>query len=429
MASTAAPPVSSDSIDSIGLSLATASRDPDYPHRGTAYTGLLNDSAPVWFHPLNTGKYLMLMSKTKVVSSSVTQPIVVNTEPSWAFIDPSTGSQTGLGAIPSQLSTGGLTLTSAASRGDYLFLLSQTSDKTAALIQHIRVTNSGALELLGEEWVPGALGLGLYIEGNYLWVFGADVMKNLAVARRNWGRIGAATNTDPQMNWLFRSEKGWSSDVADIATIDGELPADGPVSVAKLGIKYYMMAANNRLPDHPWVAAGYVSRYLDRDWVRDSSRDVDLGKTDDLYQGGTVRLQPQLPLAPGYTLLQTNNASTALRADDNSDLVCTGLLGHTVSLPDTAQAAYTIYNQAMSPITVTTASGGTITEIPRGNALTFTAAVDAPTAAADWDMLAPSDRAPRRRSGFPYVVATTVVVGKGADAAYSWITSWGIFEV
>lgn len=428
MASTAAPKVSSDSIDTVGLSLATASPDPNYPNRGTAYTGTLGDSIPVWFHPLNTGKYLMLMTRHKAVTGSAITPVIVKTEPAWAFIDPSTGAQTGLGTVPSRLATeGGLTLTSAASRGDYLFLLSQTADKSQALVQHIRVTNTGSLELLSEEWVPGALGLGLYIEGNYLWIFGAHTTNYLALARRNWGRIGAAANPDPQMNWLFRTGKGWSSDVAELAVMEGNLPSDGPVSVARLGGKYYLMAASNRLADHPWVAAAYVSRYLDFGWTATPARNINLGKTDDLYQGGTAWLQPQLPLALGYDVLETNSALTALTVESPADLVCTGLLGHTLSLPDSQKRSYTIYNQAMSPVIVTTAAGATIAEVPRGNAVTFAAKVDLPKLVADWTTTASEDRTPRARSGFPYVVVTSVITG--GDAAYSWLTSWALFTV
>ena len=189
------------------------------------------------------------------------------------------------------------------------------------------------------------------------------------------------------------------------------------------------MAASNRLADHPWVAAAHVSRYLDFGWSADSSRNIDLGKSDDLYQGGTAWLQPQLPLARGYDLLQTNNAATALTAEAPADLVCTGLLGHTLSLPDTRKRSYSIYNQAMSTVTVTTAAGGTIAEVPRGNAVTATAAVDLPRQVSDWTLTVPEARAPRAQSGFPYVVATPTLLGAGADSAYSWLTSWGLFAV
>lgn len=374
MSSTALPKVPPGSVDTVGLSVATSSRSADQPRQGTVYVGNFTDAVPVWFHPLNTRHYMMLMSQYRTGTSSKVQPYVLTTTPSWVIVEPSTGAQNRFSAIPTRLASGDRTLTAAVSRGDYLFVLSQSDGK--ALLQHFRSTALGAMQLLGEEWVPGDLSLGLFIEKNDLWVYGAHASNQLTVARRNWGRIGTPTNRDPQMNWLFRTARGWSSEVSEMEPIDGGgLPCDGPVSIAARGNKYYLLATSHRdtvLPDS-WTSKAYLSRYPDTGWEALPDHDIDLGKTTDAYVG-PARLQPQIPVSPGYTMVTTASNATVLRPDSTPVQAFAGDAEQDVTLPGqlTSLTPFTIYNHSTANITAKTSLGSKITIVKPGKAITFT---------------------------------------------------------
>lgn len=374
MVSTAPSKIPADSIDAAGLSVATASLNPDYPRRGTVYIASLADSIPVWFHPLNTGRYLMVMSGYQKRTTSKIRPTVTVGEPTWAVVHPSTGAQDSLTPIPSRLATQTRNLTAAVSRGEYLYILSESGGR--ALVQHFRSTVAGNMQLLAEEWVPGDLSLGLYIEKNYLWVFGAHASNYLTVARRNWARIGTKTNMNDQMNWLFRTERGWSSEVSEMAKLDGDLPCDGPVSVASLGGKYYMLATSHRdttLPDS-WTSSAYISRYtVDNGWERYPDHDIVVSSTSELYLA-PARLQPQLSLSPGYTSVATSNGLTVLDSDSATSQVFTGTSGHTVSLPSKLSElkSFTLHNQSTADVAIVSSTGAKVGTLLRNTATTVT---------------------------------------------------------
>lgn len=412
MASTSINQVSASSVETTGVSDATATRDSAIPRRGSVYTGSLHAAVPVWFHPLNTGRHLMVMSRYQTPSGSVV------TSPSWAVVDPATGNQTDLADIPSDLASASRQLTDAASRGDYLFLLSKVG--TSALIQHFRVTNTGAMTLQGEELVPANLGLGLCVSGNYLWVFGRHSLGTLALARRNWGRIGAGEDRDPGMNWQFRGERGWSTDITTLAPLDGDLPADGPCSVAALADRFYLAATVHT--GGSWTAQGYTSRLPDTGWSRHSFT-ADLG-VDSAYLGGAARLQPQLPLTSGYNIIPTTGGATVLTSDASRSQVLTGTSGHILTLPSalTSLEPFAVYNQSTADVTVTASGGATVAVVSRGTSAMLTPSTLVPTAAISWTRTALTDRSPRARSGFPYVVTTT-------PDTTSWLTTWAAFEV
>ena len=410
MASTSATQVPPSSLDTSGLSVATASRDTAVPRAGSVYTSDLQGAVPVWFHPLNTGQYVMAMS-------AYWGPTGSSNEPTWVTVDPATGTHTGLARIPRNLAAGFLTLNAGASRGDYLFLLSKESFGRS-LLQHFRVTNTGALVLQGEEWMPARLSLGLYLEGNYLWVFGKHESGTLAVARRNWGRIGAENTAD--MGWQYRTERGWSSDPADLAPLPGSLPADGPCSVASLGNRYFLVATAHVAA--AWSARGYVSRMVDSGWSRNDFT-VDLG-SDAAYLNGTAHLQPQLSLTPGYTVVPTTGGATVLTSDATKVQVLTGSSPHSLALPPQLSGLepFLIYNQSTADVTVVASGGATVGVVERGTGASFTPTTLTPDITASWTRGDVTDRAPRARSGFPYVATTS-------PDHTSWRTAWGVLAV
>jgi hypothetical protein len=415
MAATSVSQIAANSVEATGVSVATATGDPAYPRRGSVYTAGLKAARPVWFHPLNGGTHLMVMSGHQILSGTTTTTVSV---PAWAVVDPATGNQTDLAAVPSAV-TGVRQLRAAASRGDYLFLLSQIG--VTALIQYFRVTGTGGLVLESEERVPGDLGLGLHVAGNYLWVFGRHSTGTLALARRNWGRIGAGEDKDPAMNWQFRGDRGWSTDVGTLAALDGGIPADGPCAVAALADRYYLVATSHS--GTGWSAQGYTSRLPDTGWSRHGFT-ADLGTDGGGYLGGTVQLQPQLPLSAGYTTTATTGGATVLTSDASRSQVLTGTAGHVLTLPPaiTDLAPFSVYNQSTSDVTVTASGGTTVALIERGTGAVLTPTSLTPTAAVSWSRGPTGERSPRARSGFAYVLT------RSPDTS-SWTTTWDVFEV
>lgn len=262
MATEATLQVIPSSIDEHGMSVVTASRDQKAPRSGIIYDpATLAAAQPIWFHPMSDGRYLALFSRR--LTNATLSPVTINgvllysdyslsTAPCWAPIGLKTGQIDKVTLIPSEL-PGPRTLVAAASRGEYLFTLStyKTSadaDTTQALLQNFRVTPYTGITLLGEEFVPGDLSLGLFVDIRYLWVFGASPTGKLTVGRKNWGRIGLNPDASPTPDWLFWGSGSWNSSRDQMAGIVDEkgveLPADGPCSMARYRDTYYLMATS-----------------------------------------------------------------------------------------------------------------------------------------------------------------------------------------
>lgn len=419
------------SVDTAGVSISTATADTTDPRRGQLYTpATLAAACPVWFHPLPDGYYLGLFSRrlhSAVVDT--TQPngplrystVTETTTPSWAVFDPTTGARVQVADIPTDV-LGDRTLTAAVSRNNYLFVLSTIGQD--ALVQHFRVgPRSEALVLQGEEIMPAGLGLGLYADRNDLWVFGAKNDK-LALAVKNWGRIGQTGA------WRYRTADGWSENSADLAVLPGDIPASGPVGVAQFRDRFYLTVPVHA--DGLWSAKTYTSRSIDSRWVVHPFT-APLG-TDATYCGGTVQLQPQLALTPGYTSTATARGETVLTADSDHSQVFTGVPAQTVVLPPTVAPIvgetattyqpYTVHNRAIAELQVFSAARQRVGTVPAGTSATFTPSSPSPTLAVHWTQ----DTALRTqefRTGFPYV--TTVRLGTATSRTL--LTSWGVFGV
>lgn len=258
MSTNATLQVVSSSLDIFGLTVATASRSLESARHGTVYDSWqLAAGQPVWFQPLPNGKYLALFAKrlTNATPAS-TSPLPsvlyttgsINTAPTWAVVDPASGGTTDIAEIPSRM-VGTRNLTAAIGNRDYLFTLSdyQLGDGTStALVQHFRIDGQNKLTLVAEEVVPRSLGLGLYADKTHLWIFGDDGSGALALARKNWGRIGSNSDPNPNMNWQFRGRNGWYSEPIRLAPldgpVDGTIPAQGPCTVARYEDNFYLMA-------------------------------------------------------------------------------------------------------------------------------------------------------------------------------------------
>jgi hypothetical protein len=578
------------SVDAVGISVSTSTCQVNDPRQGQFYNlSTLAAASPIWFHRMPNDSYVAVLSR-RLKSATVTpvqrpsgpllyQTFTEITVPSWAIFNPATGAVSSVANIPSN-TDGTRVLTAAVSRGDYLFLLSTIGDKS--LIQHFRVGTREALVLQAEEIIP--LSLGLYADRNDLWVFSATGGL-LTMARKNWGRVGNNTSLTPRMRWRYWSGRGWSSDPAESAALPGNIPAQGPVSVAELENRFYLTvpfynsgtaavlgtgpvvtevpadtilqkartvledllsgygdvpppeeifqailqelsnstgldttgvstvidqfsgalsgivegfvgfidqltggiitntqpvinqiadAFNDALtaligtgdititaPGTPpvlavpgtWVARAYTTRAIDSQWSLHPFT-LPLGN-DRTYCGGTVQLQPQLPLTSGYTSTPGSYQETVLDGGSDYIQMFTGLSGHTVRMPSSAAQAtpaipdtppvgntpavrakpatyypYTLYNKTFGELRVLSSSGQQIAVLRRGTALVLTPKTTAPVNAANWVTAPATDTNPVRRLGFPYVYTVRKTVAPTAtNADTNLITAWGVFGV
>lgn len=434
MATYAVRQVLPQSVDAAGISIATATTNTADPRTGQVYRpDRLAAAAPVWFHRLPDGRYVGLFARrlTNAVPADPQPggPLVYSTAtdtdtPSWAVFDPTTGATATVETIPTD-TEGQRVLRAAASRGNYLFTLSTIGDE--ALLQHFRVDPRHALVLQAEEIVPGGLGLGLHVEHNDLWLFGAKNGK-LALARKNWGRVGENNSVNPFLRWRYRTARGWSFDLDDLAPLAGNIPTSGPVSVARHGTRYYLTMPVYTAATNSWSAKTWTSRAVDRQWTAHPFT-VPLG-TAETYVGGTAALQPQLTLTAGYTSTETHHGQTDLDGGSDPVQVFTGIASQVVRLPAAVPASrppYTLHNKTIvSNLIVQTASGAPVATIAHGRSLTLTPTADTPTLASQWTQTVPADRTPDRRVGFPYVVTTALRTAAGHRTL---VTTWGVFEV
>ena len=157
------------SVDLPGFSVSTASRTPESPRAGSLYnTTTLAAAVPVWFHPGPNGNYIVLFSRRLTSASPSAQaptgPIFYSsatpdTDPCWMVVNPTGSVISKVVTIPSQTS-GARVLTSAASSGEYLFVLNRYQAKEdgpfTSLLQHFRISREQGVTLLAEEEVSDA---------------------------------------------------------------------------------------------------------------------------------------------------------------------------------------------------------------------------------------------------------------------------------
>ena len=289
MATEATVQVLDSAVENAGVSTVTATKTVANPRNGVVYNPTtFAAGVPVWFHRRQDGRYMALYRSYWDAATSVyhdgPQLFSAHTAhgtPVYLLIDPTTGSAQGPYPLP------GLDmLTGAVSLNDYLFTVGIKDG--VGWVQHWFITRTGTLQLQGQETVPTGFSLGLFVAGNYLWVFGANGSGKLARIRKNWGRIG--NNTDTTMQWECEGAKGWYTDLTEGASLPGDVPANGPCSMAKFRDRLYLMAT--RHISGSYQAVLYTSRPVDSMW-KTVGDPIFLGD-DTTYLGGAAYLQPQL---------------------------------------------------------------------------------------------------------------------------------------
>ena len=301
MSTEATVQVTNESVDAAGVSLVTSTRTVVRPRYGAIYAPPGPAAGvPVWFHRLQDGRYVALYGHhwtDAVLSGSTTSgpqlysSFTASDDPILVVTNPTTGASDSAVTVPSNM-TGVRALRSAVSSREYLFLLSSLDDQ--GLVQFFRVTYAGSLILQGEELVPLNFSLGLSVSGAHLYVYGADTGGHLARVRKSWGRIG--TNADADRQWEYDAGTGWLKDPTSAAPLPGNLPADGPCSVADLGDRTMLMTTVHS--GGVWHGQAYTARAVDKSWTPVGDP-IPLG-TDATYLSGGVYLQPQLPVNPAY---------------------------------------------------------------------------------------------------------------------------------
>lgn len=295
MSTEATPQNLSTAVETTGISTATTTRTAENQRYGTIYhADTLAAAAPIWFHPLNNGSYQAVFGEhwTGATPSETGGPqsysdYDVVSVPTWATIEPISGSVTGLEEIPTRLE-GTRVVNSAVSRFDYLFTIGTIDG--AGYITHHRF-DQGQKILMGEELIsivgdPEVIfDAGCYIDGNFLVLFGTDEDGYLYRARKHWGRVGI--KNDPFMQWEYWGTKGWYPDPEELTPLKtsvGNIAADdlNAVSYANFRDREYISVSREGVNTKV-----YTSRRVDPLWKPGGEIDSEL-----------VYFQPQMPYNP-----------------------------------------------------------------------------------------------------------------------------------
>jgi hypothetical protein len=338
MATQAAQQILDDAIDLAGMSVVTTTRTTLTPRNGLIYNpDTLAAAVPIWFHPLNDGRYMALLAQCwtgatvgTVGPQSYTAHTTV-TIPSTVIINPATGSTGPVVPLPSQL-PGTRVVEGAASRFDNLYTVG-TLDGVAHVQWH-RVVGT-ALLLGGEEIIPGVVASGVnfrrgcYVSGDYLYVFGDDDAGQVYLARKRWGRIGFNDRT-PTYTWEYLTAKGWLPSADELAplkdTTGAIITTVGPVSYAHYRDRALLVVVHKDVSGVR-SAQGYVARDVDSRWRPLSFVGPSLGD-DSTYLGAGLQLQdqlnPNLSTVPTGAFTAFPAVSSILSSVDGEDAIVTG---------------------------------------------------------------------------------------------------------
>lgn len=318
------------SLDLSGISIATTTASAGNARKGSVYNPVtMAAAAPVYFHQLHNGTYLMLNSRrwhTATPDGGIPGAYTAHSEdtsPSWLMVDGPTGTTSnppGFSTfIPMNTKVDTAVLTAACSRPPgYFYLLNsvQIGDTTAAVLQHFHVSPSTkAIIIEAEEILPTVtvgddtvvFDKGLQYDTPYLILWGTDSDGKLYRMRKSWGRVGVSKqkpfkSSDGWSNptWDYWHGTGYSVDPTEVAQVDA-LTSAGPVSFAAYRNAQLISVVS---AEGAVRSAQVWMNRSGRPWLKMDSL-VALGSiSDSSYLGGCLQLQPQLganPLAPGMT--------------------------------------------------------------------------------------------------------------------------------
>lgn len=346
-------------IDSAGLSVTVAPRRASDSRYGVIYDpSALAAAAPMHFHPLTSGEYLMVFSRrwhTATPAPGDPGMYTAYTEdesPGWVKVAVPTGYPTVLNGsyeIPQVRAYQDTTLVDAVSRSnEYLYLLTSATsgDTTVGVVTHwwYNTSTSGLTAVAQEQmpvglarpanitelaWaglagaereqqgIPVVFNRGLWFRSPHLLVFGATADNRLFLARKPWGRIGtnrvaSAGETwqgmmgeiaeDPR--WVFWTGNGWSAErhlahpVTDVAGTP--IVSLGPVSVATFRDQTFLAVVIGQGDER---LARIYSQRGSRPWVAGGT--VSLGSVADQSYLDVLRWQQQVSPDPANEDMST----------------------------------------------------------------------------------------------------------------------------
>lgn len=147
---------------------------------------------------------------------------------------------------------------------------------------------------------------GLYLQDQYLYVFGASAAGKVCMARKRWGRVGIYTS-----EWEYFTGTGWDTDsteVQQLTTTGGLLTSVGPISAFSFEQNRVRIAVVTATGSSRY--AQVYSRTNALDW-KPAGTPILLGSAaDGSYQNGTLQFHPQLRVVED--LIETPDSSTAI---------------------------------------------------------------------------------------------------------------------
>lgn len=329
MSTTAPTQVDSDSIDVTGVSVATSTPNVANPRLGRIYDpAVFAAAAPVWFHPVHDGSYLMVSARRWFSGTPVGgNPGVYSAHsedlaPSWTLLDGPSGHRfavPGFGVdIPITTTTDAPpTLVAAASRApDYLYLLHSALINTVevAILQRIRVAISGAVTVAAEEVLPSVTAgadtvvfdAGLQYDTPYLHLYGTDTTGAVYRMRKSWAAVGSNRSSSRftitsgskvaglESTWQYFHGTGFSTDPTEVAPLP-TITTAGPMSFSAYRTGVLITTVNKSGSTYSGI--GWLTR-AGKPMTRVGPT-VALGSSSDgSYLGGGIQLQPQLGANP-----------------------------------------------------------------------------------------------------------------------------------
>jgi hypothetical protein len=353
--------VSSDAVDSVGVSVTIAPRRASDPRYGALYDiSTLAASVPVHLHRLTNEQYLMIFSRRwHSATPSAGDPggytdFTEDTTPGWVKVSVPTGQRVTMSngyTIPLVSNYDTPVLVDAVSRStEYLYLLTSVNNGTKAVVSHWwQNTTTGAVIKHAEEQVTGAYSRpantserawldmddaeheatgdsvvfdrGLWFLSPHLIVIGASSDNRLFMARKPWGRIGinlieksnseygAPMGTAEDPRWSYFTGDGWSVDPSQAVPITDStgtvITSEGPVSVVTYRDQTWMSTV---IAEGTNRSARIYTQRGQRAWVAQDS--IHLGSTADGSYLDTLRFQQQVP--PSTTSDTMLNSDSAL---------------------------------------------------------------------------------------------------------------------
>jgi hypothetical protein len=300
-------PVPPGSLDRFGLSITTASRDPDDPRAGAIYHPTLFAAAtPIYFHPMGGSRYLGLFdgywtaataSRAEAGIYSAHTAVVA---PAAAIIDASTGALSRLAGLDgfTMLGEDGAQLISAVGQSRVLYVL---VDSGTPQITVWRLDPNDQLVFMRTVACPVSgpvtYDRGLYLDGPYLYLWGSDdTTHEVYTARVFTSRLGVD-------DWSYQTSAGWTNQpllagdgavlttAAARATPVAGLHTQGPMStVVFRGRTYASVTANH---DGSYWGQIWCSRTMSEPWTM--LKEHVIAATAD-WLGNNLMLQPQVGL-------------------------------------------------------------------------------------------------------------------------------------